>query len=101
LALLESRPLDNLRAVQGIIGLADKYGDKRLEAACARALYYGDGRYRRIKDILKAGLDMQPLEEESQGSFRFFEFARSASDFFGPALSPELGRRIEGEVGAC
>lgn len=81
-ALLDSRPLDNLRAVQGIIGLAGKYGDKRLEAACARALRYGDGRYRRIKDILKAGLDMQPLEEDSQHSFRFFEFARSASDFF-------------------
>jgi len=80
--LLDSRPLDNLRAVQGIIGLADKYGDKRLEDACRRALYYGDGRYRRIRDILKAGLDMQPLEDEGQRSFRFFEFARSASDFF-------------------
>jgi transposase len=80
--LLDARPLDNLRAVQGIIGLADKYGEKRLEAACARALHYGDGRYRRIKDILKAGLDLQPLEEELQRSFRFFEFARSASDFF-------------------
>lgn len=88
LALLESRPLDNLRAVQGIIGLADKYGDKRLEAACARALYYGDGRYRRIKDILKAGLDMLPLEEDFQRNSRFFEFARSARDFFE-------------EVGAC
>ena len=94
--LLDSRPLDNLRAVQGIIGLADKHGDKRLEAACARALYYGDGRYRRIKDILKAGLDMQPLQEDLQRSFRFFEFARSASDFFGPALSI-----VEGEVEAC
>ena len=80
--LLETRPLDNLRAVQGIIGLAEKYGDSRLEAACARALYYGDPRYRRIRDILKAGLDMQPLEEDLQRSFRFFEFARSASDFF-------------------
>ena len=80
--LLDSRPLDNLRAAQGIIGLADKYGERRLEAACARSLYYGDGRYRRIKDILKAGLDMQPLEEEGQRSLRFFEFARGASDFF-------------------
>lgn len=99
--LLETRPLDNLRAVQGIIGLADKYGDKRLEAACGRALYYGDGRYRRIRDILKAGLDMHPLEDDKQRSFRFFEFARSASDFFEPVLSPELGRRTEGEVEAC
>jgi transposase len=95
-ALLDSRPLDNLRAVQGIIGLADRYGDKRLEAACARALYYGDPRYRRIKDTLKAGLDMQPLEEDSQRSFRFFEFARSASDFFEPALGI-----VEEEVQAC
>ncbi|MCE5324047.1 IS21 family transposase [bacterium] len=81
--LLDSRPLDNLRAVQGIISLAEKYGDRRLEAACERALHYGDPRYRRIRDILKAGLDMQSLEENTQHSFKLFEFARNASDFFG------------------
>lgn len=94
--LLDSRPLDNLRSVQGIIGLAEKYGEGRLDAACNRALYYGDPRYRRIKDILSAGLDMQPLEKETQMSFRSFEFARSASDFFGPGLSI-----ADGEAEAC
>jgi transposase len=81
--LLESRPLDNLRSVQGIIGLAEKYGNKRMEAACARALHYGDPKYRRIKDILKSGLDMQPKDEMQKAlDLKLFEFARSANEFF-------------------
>ena len=80
--LLDSRPLDNLRSVQGIIGLAEKVGEKRLEAACARAIFYGDPRYKRIKQILKSGLEMLPVEDENQLSFKQFEFARSADEFF-------------------
>lgn len=80
--LLDSRPLDNLRAVQGIIGLVEKVGEKRLEAACARAIYYGDPRYKRIKQILKSGLETLHVEDENQLSFRLFEFARSADEFF-------------------
>jgi hypothetical protein len=85
--LLETRPLDNLRAVQGIIGLAEKYGESRLEAACCRALHYGDPRYRRIRDILRSGLDLQPVEEDRQLGLRLYEFARSADDFFGSEVS--------------
>ncbi|MCX6344886.1 MAG: IS21 family transposase [Armatimonadetes bacterium] len=87
-ALLENRPLDNLRSVQGIIGLAEKYGEKRMENACARALHYGDPRYKRIKDILKSGMDMQSTEHIQQElNLRFYEFARTSSDFFEPDLS--------------
>lgn len=84
--LLSERPLDRLRGVQGIIRLADSYGRDRVEAACARALFYGDPRYRRIKDILSSGLD---IESEGQApvqrSLSFYEFARSTSEFFGGA----------------
>ncbi len=81
--LLSARPLDNLRAVQGVIGLAGKYGDERLEAACARALHYGDPRYRRIRDILQAGLDLELVRERREPELKLYEYARSAEEFFG------------------
>jgi hypothetical protein len=58
-----------------------------LEAACARALFFGDVRYRRIKDILNAALDREPLPEPAPVSTqpaRAFTFARSSHDFFPP-----------------
>jgi len=56
--------LDNLRAVQGIIGLAKKYGSVRLENACVRALHFDNVRYKSVKNILGHGLDQLPLEHE-------------------------------------
>jgi len=47
--LLADRPLDRLRSVQAILKLEESVGSKRLEAACARAAYFGDVRYRQIK----------------------------------------------------
>ena len=49
--------LHRLRAIQGIIRLREKYGDTRLDAACARALAVGDPRYRTVKGILLAGTE--------------------------------------------
>ena len=54
--LLAERPLDRLRSVQGLLGLTRRYSSARLEAACARALYYGDASYRRVKRVLAAGM---------------------------------------------
>ena len=47
--------LYRLRAAQGVVGLADKHGPSRLEAACAKAITAGDPSYRTIKGILAAG----------------------------------------------
>ena len=58
--------LDNLRAAQGIIGLSKKYGAMRLEAACCRALFFDDPRYRTVKGILQKGLDQQPVHHEPE-----------------------------------
>ncbi len=55
--LFADRVLDNLRAAQGIVRLKDKYGKKRLEAACKRALFYDNPRYQTVKTILAKGLD--------------------------------------------
>ena len=84
--LLSERPLDRLRAVQAILRLEDSVGRQRLEAACARAAYYGDMRYRRIKEILNAALDREPLPTTDPVRVASsFVFARSATEFFAPA----------------
>ena len=82
--LLADRPLDRLRSVQAILALEESVGPVRLEAACRRALYYGDPHYRRIKDILNAALDREPLPDQvvvspnPQG----FAFSRQPREFF-------------------
>jgi hypothetical protein len=85
-SLLEQRPLDRLRSAQGILRLQENVGASRLEAACERALYYGDATYRHIKEILNAALDREPLPEAPSAPVqREFAFARPASEFFPPA----------------
>jgi len=81
--LLSDRPLDRLRSVQAILKLEDTVGAQRLEDACARAIYYGDLRYRRIKEILNAALDREPLPDTpvSQPACPH-TFARPTTDFF-------------------
>jgi len=86
--LLDERPLERLRAVQAILALHKSVGPERLEAACARALHFGDVRYRRIKKILNAALDREPIPEPDPPvdatQLRLFTFARSSDDFFPP-----------------
>jgi transposase len=81
--LLGHRPLYRLRSVQAILRLEETVGGQRLEAACARALYFGDPRYRRIKEILNAALDREPLPETAvPAAARQHVFARSGAEFF-------------------
>ena len=55
--LLEINALHRLRSAQGVIGLADRHGVGRLDAACARAIEVGDPSYRTVKGILVAGTE--------------------------------------------
>jgi transposase len=81
--LLGDQPLYRLRSVQAILRLQDKVGAERLEAACARALHFGDPAYRRIKGILNAGLDRAPLPESTQPiAVPKHLFARLPDEFF-------------------
>lgn len=57
--LLEVNALFRLRAAQGVLGLAERHGTARLEAACHRACSVGDPSYRTIKGILAAGTEAQ------------------------------------------
>ena len=91
--LLTDRWQDRLRSVQATLRLAESVGRDRLEAACRRALFYGDPRYRRIKDILNAALDREPLPEAVPTPAgeapppRPFTFERAATEFFGAEAS--------------
>jgi transposase len=82
--LLGERPLDRLRTVLGILKLAHKYGPRRLEGACARALRYDDVAYWTIKRILERGLD-QLADAAAPAPPRettLPRFARPVTDFF-------------------
>ena len=93
----QPKTLDRLRSVQGILGLVETVGRTRLEAACRRALAFGDPRYRRIKEILNAGLDQATLPElpepvpgagpgghpsESTVTAPAYTFGRTAAELF-------------------
>jgi hypothetical protein len=58
--LLAVTALFRLRAAQGVLGLADRHGTGRLEAACGKALAVGDPSYRTVKGILAAGAETDP-----------------------------------------
>jgi hypothetical protein len=81
--LLDDRPLYRLRSVQAILRLEEAVGAERLEAACARALYFGDPSYRRIKTILNTALDREPLPDAISALVaQKHVFARSGAEFF-------------------
>ena len=59
-------PQQSYRTCLGILRLGKSYGQKRLEAACGRALLLGTCRYKSIESILKHGLDSRPLPEQQE-----------------------------------
>jgi hypothetical protein len=59
-ALLQVNALFRLRSAQGVLRLADKHGNQRLEAACAKAIAVGDPSYRTVKGILAVGAETDP-----------------------------------------
>src|SRR5262245_37060303 len=61
--LLGERPIDRLWTVMGILKLAHKFGPRRLEAACARAICFDDITYGTLKRILDRGLDQTAVPE--------------------------------------
>jgi transposase len=64
-AITEVHALYRLRQAQGVVGLADRFGAERLEAACRRALAVGDPSYRTVKGILDAGTEHDGDEQQS------------------------------------
>lgn len=86
--LLAERPLDRLRTAQAILQLEESVGPKRLEAACARAVYFGVLNYRQIKLILNAALDREPLPDTHPHQPQLGHlFARTQEEFFGTSCA--------------
>jgi hypothetical protein len=55
-------PEQGFRSALGIIRPGKGVGNKRLEAACQRALHFGACSYRSVQSILDKHLEAQPLE---------------------------------------
>ncbi|MBF0493492.1 MAG: IS21 family transposase [Deltaproteobacteria bacterium] len=54
-----SHPALGLRSCQGVMRLGSRYGSKRLEAACRRALEYKALNFKAVNQILQKGLDQE------------------------------------------
>ena len=66
-AILADRPHpeQGYRSCLGILRLAKRYGEARLEAACQRALAVRARSYRHVESILKHGLDRVPAPDSN------------------------------------
>lgn len=83
--LCVERVYDRLRSVQALLRLAQTYGATRLDAACQRALHYGDITYRRVKRVLQADQDLQPLppcQDSLPEAADAYQYARPAAAYF-------------------
>jgi transposase len=77
--------IDRLPTVGRLLRLGQRYGSDRLEAACARALAFGDPNYKTVKRILQKGLEQEtpPVAPLSPPATTF---VRSPLELFGPDL---------------
>lgn len=95
--LFSDRIVERLRGAQGLVRLAERYGDARVEGACARALTHGSPHYRTVKTILAGGFDLRPLDaQHPNGDFvhgRRARFHRDAQTLFGIASPDADGTR--------
>jgi len=73
--------LSKLRAVQAIVTHLVKHPRDRAEAAARRARHYDSRSYVAIKNILRQGLDLEPLEQVSRRWSKGSRFARNPQDF--------------------
>jgi transposase len=55
----KSHPEQAYKSCEGILHMAKKVGNKRLNDACRRALDYGSYYYKTVKNILERGIDLQ------------------------------------------
>ena len=59
-----AHPQQAFRSCLGVLRLGKRYGEDRLEAACARAVQLGSFSFKSIDAILKNRLDERPLEAQ-------------------------------------
>ena len=76
-------PEQAYRSCLGVLRLAHKHGEERVEATCERALSCGAISYQSIKSILEKGLDKLPLEEKDTSRLPDHDNIRGASYYKG------------------
>jgi transposase len=86
--LLDDPVVDRMYTVGRLLKLRRKFGDERLEAACRRALCFGDPAYKTVKRILTQGLENEPLPEVVP-SPEATAFVRSAEELVGSLAGGE------------
>jgi transposase len=99
--LLGDRIRERLRAAQGVLRMSTRYGEARLEAACARALAHDSPHYRTVRTILIGGHDLRsdPIQSDpSQTYLQQARFARAAHELFGaePATEDFVSHPVAG-----
>jgi hypothetical protein len=89
-ALLADPIVDRLGTVRRLLKLRQQYNDQRLEAACHRALRFGDPTYMTVKRILEKGQEQQPLHPAGTApattAAPAHAFIRNATELFGDLL---------------
>jgi transposase len=82
--LLADTVVERLPMVRRLLQLRERVGDRRLEAACQRALAFEDVRYKTVKRILKQGLDTEPVTANTQAETPPAQrFVRGAQELLG------------------
>jgi hypothetical protein len=82
--VLEKATTTNLRKAQAILRLKEQYSATRLEAACSRALTFGNLAYTSIKKILEDGLEHvvdQPLQTVDLEKIKSMAYLRNPEEF--------------------
>ena len=59
--ILSDPVMERLPSAGRLLRLRTRFGDERLEAACQRALAFGDPGYKTVKRILAQGLEQEPV----------------------------------------
>lgn len=81
--LLEDPVLDHRDHIRRLLALRENVGDTRLEAACQRALYFGDPSLVTVKRILDKALDLQTVPPTEPTPALGRTFARTAVELLG------------------
>jgi hypothetical protein len=84
--LLDDPVVDRLPTAGRRLRLREPYGDARLEAACQRALTFGDPAYLTVKRILTQQLDHQPPPAPTPSPSPARTFVRTARALVGHVL---------------
>jgi transposase len=69
-------PQQAYRACLGLLRLGSRYGDERLEKACAKALSIGASRYQQVESILKNRMEDVPIKESESAQLSLHDNIR-------------------------